>query len=347
MDAFFASVEQRDNPALQGKPIAVGSPPEKRGVVATASYEARRFGVKSAMPMQQAVMRCPELIIVPPRFSVYRQICQQVRDIFISYTALMEPLSIDEAYLDVSDSVLCSGSATLIAKQILVDIQAQTQLSASAGVSYNKFLAKLASGLKKPAGLSVILPTEALAVLDKLAIERFHGIGPSTTKKLNGIGVFTGYDLRTAGLSLLQEAIGKNALFYQNLAKGVDERAVVVERERKSISKEVTFQRDMQNRATLSQALQPLFDELWQSLASKRLHCKSLTLKIKYSDFSAITKSYTSKTVISERDSAALVFQLLLEQVSLAKAVRLLGVGASQLVELEGNKTPIQLRLFE
>lgn len=346
MDAFFASVEQRDFADYQGKPIAIGHSPDERGVVATASYEARKFGVKSAMAMHQAVKLCPQLIIVKPRFAMYREISQQIRAIFSSYTDLVEPLSIDEAYLDVSDSVLLSGSATLIAKQILADIYEATQLTASAGVSYNKFLAKLASGMDKPAGITVILPTDALSVLDNLPVEKFHGIGPSTTKKLHNIGVFSGYDLRTASLSLLQESIGNSAKFYQNLAKGIDSRSVVVEKERKSISTETTFAKDIKTVEQLLPILSELFDGLWQDLHNKGVCCKTLTLKVKYADFSVISKSYTGKYVFSEKDSAKLVVELLFNQVSLTKPIRLLGVGASQLSDKQ-SKQPVQLRLFD
>lgn len=346
MDAFFASVEQRDFAEYRGKPIAIGGNPDQRGVVATASYEARKFGVKSAMAMHQAVKLCPQLIIVKPRFSVYREISQQIRAIFSSYTDLVEPLSIDEAYLDVSDSVLLSGSATLIAKQILAEIYEQTQLTASAGVSYNKFLAKLASGMNKPAGITVILPTDALSVLDNLPVEKFHGIGPSTTKKLNNIGVFSGYDLRMASFSQLQESIGSSAKFYQNLAKGIDTRTVVVEKERKSISTETTFVKDLRSPEQLLPMLNELFEELWQDLIKKGLNCKTLTLKVKYADFSLISKSYTAKYIIAEKDSAKLVFELLFNQVKLDKPIRLLGVGASQLSDKQSQKA-VQLRLFD
>lgn len=346
MDAFFASVEQRDFSEYQGKPIAIGHNPEQRGVVATASYEARKFGVKSAMPMHQALRLCPQLIIVKPRFAVYRQVSQQIRSIFNGYTDLVEPLSIDEAYLDVSNSVLLSGSATLIAKQILADIYENTQLTASAGISYNKFLAKLASGMNKPAGMTVILPGDVLSILDNLPVEKFHGIGPSTTKKLHGIGVFSGYDLRMVSFSLLQDSIGSSAKFYQNLAKGIDTRTVVVEKERKSISKETTFARDIRALEQLLPVLNEQFDDLWQTLNKKGLCCKTLTLKIKYADFSVVSKSYTGKYIINEKNSAKLIVELLFSQVSLAKPIRLLGVGASQLSDKQAVKV-VQLRLFD
>lgn len=346
MDAFFASVEQRDNKAYRGKPIAVGGLPENRGVVATASYEARKFGVKSAMAMHQALKLCPQLIVVKPRFPVYRQLSQQIRMIFHGYTDLVEPLSIDEAYLDVTHSVLLSNSATLIAKQILADIYQATELTASAGVSYNKFLAKLASGMNKPAGISVILPSDAKSILDNLMVEKFHGIGPSTTKKLHQIGVFTGYDLRMTNLALLEESIGSSAKFYQKLACGIDNRDVVVEREPKSISKETTFNHDIKDSKLLLSELNELFNSLWKSLNNKALCCKTLTLKIKYADFSLLSKSYTSRYVINEEVSAKLVFELLFKQVNLNKPIRLLGVGASQLIDKQTNKV-VQLRLFD
>ena len=244
MDAFFASVEQRDNPQLRGKPLAVGYGRE-RGVVAAASYEARQFGVRSAMPSVTALRKCPELIFTPPRFDVYKAVSQQIRAIFARFTPLIEPLSLDEAYLDVTDFLQSGATATETAQAIRAMIREETGLTASAGVSYNKFLAKLASGQNKPDGLFVITPKQGKGFVENLAIAKFHGVGPATAAKMRRLGIVTGADLKSCKLEYLQEHFGKAGGFYHAIARGVDERPVRPDRERKSLGAERTFLRPL------------------------------------------------------------------------------------------------------
>jgi DNA polymerase IV len=244
MDAFFASVEQRDNPVLRGRPVAVGGSGE-RGVVAAASYEARKFGVRSGMPSVTAMRRCPELIFVTPRFDVYKAVSLQIREIFAEYTPLIEPLSLDEAYLDVTENLKGIASATEIAEAIRAKIKIETKLTASAGVSYNKFLAKLASDHRKPDGLFVVTPKMGLTFVENLPIEKFHGVGPATTAKMNRLGIATGLDLWAQTLPFLQQHFGKSGPYYYWIARGVDERPVRADRVRKSIGAENTFAQDL------------------------------------------------------------------------------------------------------
>ena len=244
MDAFFASVEQRDNPELRGKPVAVGGSRE-RGVVAAASYEARAFGVRSALPSVTAKRRCADLIFVTPRFDVYKAVSLQIREIFAEYTPIIEPLSLDEAYLDVTENLKGIASATEIAEDIRAKIRRETNLTASAGVSYNKFLAKLASDHRKPDGLFVITPKMGPAFVEKLPVEKFHGVGPATTAKMNRLGIATGLDLRAQTLLFLQRHFGKSGAYFYWIARGVDERPVRADRVRKSIGAENTFAQDL------------------------------------------------------------------------------------------------------
>jgi DNA polymerase IV len=262
MDAFYASVEQRDNPDLRGKPVAVGGSRE-RGVVAAASYEARKFGVRSAMPSVTAKRKCPELIFVRPRFDVYRAISHQIRAIFAEYTPLIEPLSLDEAYLDVTENLKAMPSATKIAEQIRARIRAETGLTASAGVSYNKFLAKMASDERKPDGLFVITPKQGQAFVESLPVGKFHGIGPVTAAKMEGLGIHNGADLRNQTLEFLQQHFGKVGPYYFSLARGVDERPVCADRVRKSIGAETTFHADLFAAEEARNALEPLIDKVW------------------------------------------------------------------------------------
>lgn len=345
MDAFFASVEQRDNPALRGKPIAVGGRPDQRGVVATASYAARQFGIHSAMPMATAVRLCPELIIVRSNMTHYRQIAESIREIFSRFTDKIEPLSIDEAYLDVSASTDFQGSATLIAQHILATITEETHLTASAGVSYCKFLAKYASNINKPNGIYTITPEQALAIIADMPIEKFHGIGPATQKKLNQLGIYNGLDLRNSHRQRLQQQLGKNADFYYQLAHGHDNREIRTSRERKSLGSETTFSQDITDIARLLVKLTGLVTEIWQQLIKKDLLATTITVKIKYADFHLQTKSHTQTSPIYSENSAQLIAAALLRQAKQDKPVRLLGISCSHLVDRKNY--PIQQRLFD
>ena len=261
MDAFYASVEQRDNPSLRGLPVAVGGSRE-RGVVAAASYEARKFGVHSAMASVTARRQCPDLVFVPPRFDVYKAVSQQIHNVFARYTSLIQPLSLDEAYLDVTEPILDRGSATAIAEEIRVAIRAETGLTASAGVSYNKFLAKLASDHRKPDGLFVITPKMGPAFVEDLRVEKFHGVGPVTAAKMNALGIHTGLDLRRQSRAFLAEHFGKSADYYYGVARGVDDRPVEADRVRKSVGAETTFERDLTQWDEVAPALAVVFEGL-------------------------------------------------------------------------------------
>ncbi|MBY6241309.1 DNA polymerase IV [Methylosinus sp. Sm6] len=339
MDAFFASVEQRDDPALRGRPVAVGSPRE-RGVVAAASYEARKFGVRSAMPSVTAQRRCPELIFVPPRFDVYREVSRGIRAIFLDYTPLVEPLSLDEAYLDVTENLKAIASATRIAEDIRARIRETTGLTASAGVSYNKFLAKLASDHRKPDGLFVVTPQMGPTFVADLPVGRFHGVGPATTKKMNALGIETGRDLREKSLDFLQRNFGKSGAFYFGIARGVDERPVRPDRIRKSIGAEVTFARDLFSYEEARAALAPIVARVWS-------HCRAatsgrtVTLKVKYADFRQITRRSTAAAPFAsaaELERAALA--LMRPLFPSPAGVRLLGVSLSSLGPAERPSDP-------
>src|ERR1700730_4792656 len=267
MDAFFASVEQRDNPELRGKPVAVGGSRE-RGVVAAASYEARTFGVRSAMPSVTAKRRCPDLIFVKPRFDVYKAVSLRIRDIFAEHTPIIEPLSLDEAYLDVTENLKGIASATQIAEDIRTKIRRETKLTASAGVSYNKFLAKLASDHRKPDGLFVITPKMGLAFMETLPVAKFHGVGPATTAKMLRLGIATALDLRAHTLPFLQQHFGKSGAYYYWISRGVDDRPVHAGRVRKSIGAENTFSRDLHDFEPMREALEPIIAKVWR-------HCRA------------------------------------------------------------------------
>lgn len=345
MDAFFASVEQRDKPTLIGQPTAVGGRPEQRGVVATASYEARRFGIHSAMPMATALRKCPHLRIIKPRIAYYRQIAEQIRDIFLRFTDTIEPLSIDEAYLDVSNSDDYRGSATLIAQQILQTIYSETQLTASAGVSYCKFLAKYASNINKPNGIFTIVPSEALAIIAEMPVGKFHGIGPATEKKLHQLGIYYGWQLREADMTALRRLLGKSADFYHRLSQGIDYREVQPNRVRKSVGNETTFQENITDKTRLQAIALELTAQTWQSLEKRALLAATMTLKVKYADFSLQTKSHTQTAPIYSIASAEIVINALLEQVVIKQPIRLLGVTFSHLVDRHAY--PLQRRLFD
>ncbi len=345
MDAFYASVEQRDNPELRGKPVAVGGSRE-RGVVVAASYEARRFGIHSAMASITARRKCPDLIFVKPRFEAYKAALLRIREIFAEYTSLIEPLSLDEAYLDVTENLKSIASATEIAKVIRVRIWTETGLTASAGVSYNKFLAKLASDHRKPDGLFVITPTMGPSFVEALPVGKFHGVGPATTARMNGLGIHTGTDLRAQTLAFLQQHFGKAASYYFWLARGVDDRPVRADRIRKSIGAENTFVADLFAFDVTADALQPLIEKVWRHCESARTCGRTVTLKVKYADFQQITRSRTNATPISTQAELQQLSRALLASVfPIAKGIRLLGIAVSSLGE-EASETGRQLALW-
>ena len=344
MDAFYASVEQRDNPELRGKPVAVGGSRE-RGVVAAASYEARKFGVRSAMPSITAKRMCPELIFVKPRFDVYKTISLQIRAIFAEHTPLIEPLSLDEAYLDVTENLQGISSATEIAQAIRARIKAEAGLTASAGVSYNKFLAKLASDHRKPDGLFVITPKMGAEFVEDLPVGRFHGIGPATTAKMNRFGIRTGADLRAQPLEFLARHFGKSGPYYYWLARGIDERAVRADRVRKSVGAENTFAADLTDIGAARAALAPLIEKVWRYCEGSGKRARTVTLKVKYADFQQITRSRTIEAgVTSQAEMERFTHILLAPVFPVRLGIRLLGVSLSSL-DREEMEDKQQLRL--
>ncbi len=330
MDAFFASVEQRDFPELRGKPLAVGYD-GPRGVVATASYEARRFGVHSAQAILTAKRLCPSLIIVPGRYTVYKEVSAAMHAIFHEYTDLIEPISLDEAFLDVTQNKKGIELAVNIAREIKERIRHELQLTASAGVSYNKFLAKIASDQRKPDGLTVIHPDRAQAFIDTLRIEKFWGVGPRTAEHLHRLGIFTGKDLRDKSLSYLTERFGKMGGVLYGFARGIDPRPVVTEWKRKSISCEHTFEHDLQDWEALEEKLHVCADDLERRLKRTDFHGQTLTLKVKFYDFSTITRSLTLAATIPADATVLqpLASRLLREANPHLRPVRLLGLGIS------------------
>ena len=346
MDAFFASVEQRDNPWLRGKPVAVGGSRE-RGVVAAASYEARQFGVRSAMPSVTAKRKCEGLIFVKPRFDLYKEISQQLRAIFAEYTPVIEPLSLDEAYLDVSENLKGITSATEIAEEIRAKIRRETKLTASAGVSYNKFLAKLASDHRKPDGLFVITPRMGPAFVETLPVRKFHGVGPATAAKMMRLGIATGLDLKARSPAYLQEQFGKSGAYYYWIARGIDERPVRADRIRKSVGAENTFSADLFTFDAAWDALQPIVDKVWRCCEGAGMRGRTVTLKVKYADFQQITRSRTSAAPLATRaELERQSFELLEHLFPVAKGVRLLGVSLSSLdVEPTSPKPQLSLAL--
>lgn len=332
MDAFYASVEQRDNPDLRGRPVAVGGG-EARGVVAAASYEARRFGVHSAMASVTAKRKCPELIFVKPRFDVYKAISQQIRQIFAEYTPLIEPLSLDEAYLDVSENLKGMDVATEIADEIRSKIRSATGLTASAGVSYNKFLAKIASDQRKPDGLFVIPPRHGPAFVEALPVKAFHGVGPATAQKMLRLGIETGADLKAKPLALLQQHFGKAGPYFYGIARGIDMRPVKPDRIRKSVGAEDTFSTDIDQLSQALENLAPLVDKVWSYCRSNGLSGRTVTVKIKYADFRQVTRSRSMPLPIASAVELAGICQVILgQEFPAAKGVRLLGVTLSSLI---------------
>ncbi|MCS4244341.1 DNA polymerase-4 [Rhizobium sp. BIGb0125] len=333
MDAFYASVEQRDNPELRGKPVAVGGA-AARGVVAAASYEAREFGVRSAMPSVTAARKCPQLIFVKPRFETYRAVSRQIREIFAEYTPLIEPLSLDEAYLDVTENLRDMPVATEIALEIRGKIKAVTGLNASAGISYNKFLAKMASDLNKPNGQAVITPKNGAAFVEGLAVKKFHGVGPATAEKMHRLGIETGADLKAKSLEFLAQHFGKSGPYFYGISRGIDNRQVQPDRERKSVGAEDTFIEDIVELDLAKSELVPLVAKIWRHCEANGYSGKTVTVKVKYSDFQQITRSRTvSHFFGGEAELVENAAQLLASAFPFRKPVRLLGVTISNLGE--------------
>lgn len=338
MDCFYAAVEMRDDPALRGRPVAVAwSGP--RGVVLTANYEARAYGVRSAMATVVALRRCPELTLAPPRIAVYREVSSAVQAIFRRYTDLVEPLSLDEAYLDVTAPRQGPPSATRIAAQIRLDIRRETGLTASAGVSCNKFLAKLASGMNKPDALTVILPEQAAGVLGALPVAAFHGVGPATARRLHELGVHTGADLRGQPLADLKENFGRAGEHFYHIARGVDERPVVADRPYKSVSAETTFETDRHRLDELVGELGPLAGGVAGRLARAGLVARTVVVKLKYADFRLVTRRRTLPYPVRTGDELCREAEKLLRALELTPGVRLLGVGAAGLTDASGAAT--------
>lgn len=342
MDAFYASVEQRDNPALRGLPVAVGSPRE-RGVVAAASYEARKFGVYSAMASVTARRKCPDLIFAPPRFDVYRAISQQIRGIFARYTSLIQPLSLDEAYLDVTASITPDCTATAIAREIRNSIRQEIGLTASAGVSYNKFLAKLASDYRKPDGLFVITPAMGPPFVAALPVGKFHGVGPATAAKMMELGIHTGADLREQSREFLLARFGKAGDYYYAASRAEDNRSVLADRQRKSIGAETTFMRDLTVWDEVEPVVAPLFAKVWAACGNGEFVGRTVTVKVKYADFRQITRSRSNVDIITSVETVAeLGLALLRPLFPPARGVRLLGVTLSN---LDDPTTPMPRQL--
>lgn len=336
MDAFFASVEQRDFPELQGLPVIVGGRPGSRGVVAACSYEAREFGVHSAMPSAQAAKLCKDAIFVPPRFDAYRDASTGIHKVFKHFTDMIEPLSLDEAYLDVTERALEVGSATEIANLIKQNIQQELNLTASAGVSFNKFLAKIASDMDKPNGLYVIRPEAAEQFVEQLDIRKFFGVGKVTEKKMHALGIYTGADLKRLSEVELQTEFGQSGAYYHRVARGIDERPVRSHRVRKSIGKETTFEGNVTNKAAIWQTLLGIVERLEGLLESKQLSANTVTLKVKYSDFQLNTRSKTdSLGYISKEDISGVLPELLRKTEVGKRPIRLIGVTLANLNSID------------
>ena len=347
MDAFYAAVEQRDFPELKGQPVMVGGQPDSRGVVATCSYEARKFGVHSAMSCARAYQLCPQGVFVKPRFSAYKQASEEIHSVFKSFTDMIEPLSLDEAYLDVTHVDLCEGSASLMAKEIRKQIFQKTQLTASAGISYNKFLAKLASDVNKPSGQFLIRPGQAENFLSSFPIGKFYGVGKVTEKKMQKNGINTGKDLKEKTLHELEVLFGNSAEYYYDIARGVDDREVVSSRVRKSLGSESTFQTDLSDIDEMVKQLKLLAVVVLDSLNVRDLMAYTLTIKVKYSDFKQVTRSYTSDSIVSLQRRVFELLPILLSKTDVdKKKVRLLGVSFSNLVEQGVTRQGEQLYLF-
>ncbi|WP_396210203.1 DNA polymerase IV [Flavobacterium sp.] len=351
MDAFYASVEQMDQPHLRGKPLAVGGS-EIRGVVSAASYEARKFGVRSAISGIQAKRLCPDLIFVPPRFDRYKEISKQIRNIFFEYTDLVEPLSLDEAYLDVTENKKGNPSATLLAQEIRQRIFEEVGLTASAGISINKFVAKIASDYNKPNGQKTVHPDEVASFLEKLDVKKFYGIGKVTAEKMYQLGIFTGIDLKQKPLDYLEKHFGNSGLHYFQIVRGIHESAVKPNRKIKSVGAERTFNENLSSEIYLEERLLNIAAELEKRLKKSKIAGKTITLKIKYSDFTLQTRSKTMPYFITDKAIIADVAKDLLYQERLRNSVRLLGISIHNLnneetskIELPQKSVSVQLRL--
>lgn len=341
MDAFFASVEQMDHPELKGKPIAVGGS-EKRGVVSAASYEARKFGVRSAMSGVQAKRNCPDLIFVRPRFDRYSEISKKIRKIFYDYTDKVEPLSLDEAYLDVTENKKGNPSATLIAKEIRERIFKEVGLTASAGISINKFIAKVASDYNKPNGQKTVNPEEVIPFLEALDIRKFYGVGKVTAEKMYQLGIFTGKDLKAKTIDYLDEHFGKSGRYYYYVVRGIHNSEVKSNRIRKSLAAERTFNENLSSEIFMLEKLDHIADEVARRLNKGHVAGKTVTLKIKYSDFTLQTRSKTLPYFISEKAIILETAKDLLYQEKLSNSVRLLGISLSNLNTEKSNKTTLK-----
>ncbi|RFM34514.1 DNA polymerase IV [Chitinophaga silvisoli] len=349
MDAFYASVEQRDHPEYRGKPVIVGGSPNSRGVVATASYEARKFGVRSAMSSRRAVQLCPDGIFVYPRFDVYKDVSRHIREIFSRYTDLIEPLSLDEAYLDVSVDKQGIGSAIEIARLIKQAIKDELRLTASAGVSINKFVAKIASDMNKPDGLTFIGPSQITGFMEQLPVEKFHGVGKVTAEKMKKMGLHTGADLKRLSENEIKQYFGKPGAFYYRIVRGIDEREVQPHRETKSAGAEDTFPVDLTEIETLNKELERIGALVATRLKRHNLKGRTITLKIKYSDFKQITRNQSLPFATDDLEVIVKTAQQLLAAVDHEeKAIRLLGISLSnfgEVIAIHGNST--QLSLFD
>src|SRR5580698_5328692 len=344
MDAFYASVEQRDNPSLKGKPVAVGYP-ARRGVVAAASYEARGFGVRSAMPSTVAIRKCAELVFVPLRFDVYREVSKQVQAIFRDYTPLVEPLSLDEAYLDATDNLTGIPTAWETAKEIRAHIYDEIGLTASARISCNKFLAKLASDYRKPNGQFAIMPDQAEAFVATLAVAKFHGVGPKTTIKMRALGIETGADLRRQTLAFLQQHFGKAGTWYHDIARGRDDRLVQPDRERKSSGSETTFSEDLTDPVQIEAAVIAMADDVWACCEKANARGRTVTVKIKWADFQISTRRRSMDATIRTREK---LYQLALGLIRSVfpppKGIRLVGVTLSNF-QAQSDSEAVELPL--
>jgi DNA polymerase-4 len=333
MDAFYAAVEIRDNPSLRGKPVIVGGSPESRGVVSTCSYEARKYGIHSAMASANAIRRCPQAIFIRPNFNKYKEASKQIREIFFEYTDLVEPLSLDEAYLDVTVNKKNMPFATGIAREILHKILKKTGLTASAGVSFNKFLAKVASDYKKPNGLTVVTPKNADKFINSLLIRKFFGVGKVTEQKMLKLGIRTGFDLKQKSRKFLHDHFGKSGNYFYDIAHGLDNRPVNPHRERKSIGKERTFAVDMNNRTEMLEFLTGLSKEVSEYMSKHQKRGRTITLKVKFFNFDQITRSVSLTTPTNSATTIMQhIEQLLLETEAGQKKVRLLGITLSNLI---------------
>ena len=343
MDAFYASVEQLDNPALRGKPIAVGGS-ETRGVVAAASYEARKFGVRSAISGVMAKKNCPELLFIQPRFERYKQISSKIQKIFYEYTDLVEPLSLDEAYLDVTVNKKGNPSATLLAREIRERIFDEVGLTASAGISVNKFVAKIASDYNKPNGQKTVNPDEVVSFLEELAIRKFHGVGKVTTEKMYQLGIFTGLDLKNKSLDFLEKHFGKSGNFYYNVVRGIHNSEVKSNRITKSVAAEHTFDVNLSSEIFMMEKLESIANALEKRLKKHTVAGKTITLKIKYSDFSQQTRSKTMPYFISDKTLLLEIVSELLYQERMKDSVRLLGISVSNLNTEQKKFVVVQLK---